>query len=428
MALPRFFGVDRRRSGRLVISVRLVAGVAAASLMLAACTNPSSSVPAPSRTSAAASSAGLALPVNGSSGALSTTVVSSVSQPLSGVGSTAISPSAAVSSPSQGVRTAQSGSPSAPAGGLAVNSQAAALQGQYETVLRKVLPSIVQITTSVGLGSGVVFDTHGDIVTNDHVVGTATTFQVQLANSPHAVTATLVGSYPTDDLAVIKINATAGLTPASFGQSSQLQVGQIVLAMGNPLGLTSSVTNGIVSALGRTLTEPTSADSPGATLPNSIQTSASINPGNSGGALVDLQGQVIGIPTLAATDAQIGGAAAGIGFAIPSDTVKSIAGQLISTGTVTNSGRAALGVAVQGITDNQGNDAGVSIASVQAGKAAAVAGLKAGDVITKLDGQPVTSPADLAGILAGLKIGQMVPVVVSRNGSDQTIRVSLGQL
>jgi len=322
----------------------------------------------------------------------------------------------------------QSNTPSASAGALEANSQAAGLQNQYETVIKKVLPSIVQITTPVGLGSGVVYDTRGDIVTNDHVVGNATTFQVQLSSSSHAVTATLVGSYPTDDLAVIKISSTAGAKPATFGRSRQLQVGQIVLAMGNPLGLTSSVTNGIVSALGRTLTEPTSADSPGATLPNSIQTSAAINPGNSGGALVDLQGQVIGIPTLAATDAQIGGAAAGIGFAIPSDTVRSIADQLISTGKVTNSGRAALGVKVQGITDTQGNNAGVAIASVEAGKAAATAGLEAGDVITELDGQSVTSTSDLASILAGLKVGQVVPVVVSRSGSIQTIKVTLGQL
>jgi putative serine protease PepD len=365
--------------------------VAATSLVLAACTNSSSSAPPPSGTSVSVGSSGIA-------------------------------------SPTQGDVTVPSNTPSASSGSLAVNSQSAGLQGQYERVIKKVLPSIVQITTSVGLGSGVVYDNRGDIVTNDHVVGAATTFQVQLANSPHAVTATLVGTYPTDDLAVIKINAMAGLTPASFGQSSQLQVGQIVLAMGNPLGLTSSVTNGIVSALGRTLTEPTSADSPGATLPNSIQTSASINPGNSGGALVDLQGQVVGIPTLAATDAQIGGAAAGIGFAIPSDTVKSIAGQLITSGSVTNSGRAALGVAVQGITDAQGNNAGVGIVSVVVGKAAATAGLKAGDIILELEGQPVSSPSDLATILAGLKIGQIVPVVISRNGSNQTFRVTLGQL
>ncbi|MGI8415132.1 MAG: S1C family serine protease [Nakamurella sp.] len=335
-------------------------------------------------------------------------------------------------SPSPGVAPAQPKTRSAPttsaSGALGVNSQAAGLQDQYETVIKRVLPSIVQITTSAGLGSGVVYDTKGDIVTNDHVVGTATTFQVQLANSSHTVTANLVGSYPTDDLAVIRISPTASLKPASFGRSSQLRVGQIVLAMGNPLGLTSSVTNGIVSALGRTLTEPTSADSPGATLPNSIQTSANINPGNRGGALVDLQGQVVGLPTLAATDAQIGGAAAGIGFAIPSDTVRSIAGQLISSGKVTSSGRAALGVRVQGITDNQGDNAGVAVASVEAGKAAARAGLKTGDIITELDGQPVTSTSELASILAGLKIGQIVPVVVSRNGSDLTIRVTLGQL
>lgn len=335
---------------------------------------------------------------------------------------------------SAGAVTAQSMSTSpstgAPAssGALAVDPQAAGLQDQYETVIRTVLPSIVQITTSVGLGSGVVYDTKGDIVTNDHVVGSATTFQVQLANSPHPVTATLVASYPTDDLAVIRLSSPAGVKPAVFGRSSQLHVGQIVLAMGNPLGLTSSVTNGIVSALGRTLTEPTSADSPGATLPNSIQTSASINPGNSGGALVDLQGQVIGIPTLAATDAQIGGAAGGIGFAIPSDTVRSIADQLIATGKVTNSGRAALGIRVQGITDNQGNDVGVAIAAVEAGKAAAKAGLKAGDIITELDGRPITSTSELASLLAGLPIGKIVPVVVVREGSHLTIRVTLGEL
>lgn len=380
----------QRKPGRAVTSARLVAVVAVGSMLLSACTSSSSSSPP-----------------------------SSVA---------AVSSSASASSHFQDVGTAQLDPPTASTGALGVNSEAAGLQGQYEMVIKKVLPSIVQITTSVGLGSGVVFDNRGDIVTNDHVVGAATTFQVQLANTPHPVTATLVGTYPTDDLAVIKINAMAGLTPASFGRSSQLQVGQIVLAMGNPLGLTSSVTNGIVSALGRTLTEPTSADSPGATLPNSIQTSASINPGNSGGALVNLQGQVVGIPTLAATDAQIGGAAAGIGFAIPSDTVKSIAGQLITSGTVTNSGRAALGVAVQGITDSQGNNSGVGIASVAAGKAAAAAGLKAGDIITEIDGLTVTSPADLATILAGLKVGQMVPVVISRNGSNQTVTVTLGQL
>jgi S1-C subfamily serine protease len=166
--------------------------------------------------------------------------------------------------------------------------------------------------------------------------------------------ATPVGSFAADDVAVLHITAT-GLTPASF-----------VLAIGNPLGLQSSVTEGIVSALGRTVNEDN-----GVALPNVVQTSAAINPGNSGGALVNLQGQIIGIPTLAATDPQLGGGAApGIGFAIPSNIVRNIATQLINQGTVTLSNRASLGV--QGGTISSG---GVLVGQVQPGGPAAQAGI-----------------------------------------------------
>ena len=144
--------------------------------------------------------------------------------------------------------------------------------------------------------------------------------------------ARLTGSYPADDLAVIQVTGAAHLVPARFADSSKLQVGDIVLAMGNPLGLASSVTDGIM-AVGRTVSEPQEAGSPGATLPDVIQTSAAINPGNSGGALADLAGQVVGIPTLAAADQQLGGAAPGIGFAIPSSIVTDIAGQIIRPAT-----------------------------------------------------------------------------------------------
>ena len=163
-----------------------------------------------------------------------------------------------------------------------------------------------------------------------------------------------------DDLAVIRVQSGAGsLHPASFGRSASVRVGEIVLAMGNPLGLTGTVTDGIVSATGRTVSEGQGSS---AVLISAIQTSAAINPGNSGGALVNLAGQVIGIPTLAAADPQLGGAAAGIGFAIPSDTVTSIAGQLIATGKVTNSGRASLGITAQTVADASGQPAGVGIA------------------------------------------------------------------
>jgi len=197
---------------------------------------------------------------------------------------------------------AAAGSAASGSGSATGSSQLQALQDGYAGLVRRTLPSVVEIRTSSGLGSGVVFDDQGDVVTNAHVVGTDNRFDVVVAGSSQALPATLVGSYAPDDLAVIKVNGAKGLRPASFADSSKLQVGDIVLAMGSPLGLSGSVTNGIISALGRTVSEPTGPHSPGATLAGAIQTSAPINPGNSGGALVDASGQVVGLPTLAAID------------------------------------------------------------------------------------------------------------------------------
>jgi S1-C subfamily serine protease len=174
------------------------------------------------------------------------------------------------------------------------------------------------------LGSGIVYDSRGDVVTNAHVVGTATKVTVRLSDgSTHP--ATLVGAAKGNDLAVVRLSGLAP-RPATFADSSKLQVGDIALAIGNPLGLASSVSQGIVSSTGRTVSEGN-----GVTLNSAIQTSAAINPGNSGGALVNLSDQVIGIPTLAAIDTQIGNSAApGIGFAIDSNTVRRVANQLIA--------------------------------------------------------------------------------------------------
>ena len=305
----------------------------------------------------------------------------------------------------------------------------AALQQDYVSAIHRVLPSVVEIKTASGLGSGVVYDTAGHIVTNAHVVGTATSFQVVLAGSAAPLPARLVGSYPPDDLAVIKVTGAADLVPAHFADSSKLQVGDIVLAMGNPLGLASSVTDGIISAVGRTVSEPQQPGSPGATLPDVIQTSAAINPGNSGGALVNLADQVVGIPTLAATDQQLGGAAPGIGFAIPSNIVTDIAGQIIKTGHVTNSHRAALGVRVQTVTAPDGQPAGVSIATVTPSGPAAKAGLQSGDVITKVNQTATPDTETLAAVLAGLRPGQQVSLTVTKaNGSTATVHLTLGQL
>jgi putative serine protease PepD len=225
-----------------------------------------------------------------------------------------------------------SGSPAASAtptaSALSSPAIASALQMDFVAVVGRVSPSVVVIETKTGLGSGVVFNSSGDIVTNAHVVDGSTTFTVTLAGG-RKLAGTLVGTYPSGDVAVIHVPAT-GLQPATFGDSSKLVVGDIVLAVGNPLGLQSSVTEGIVSALDRSVSESATV-----TLPDVIQTSAAINPGNSGGALVDLAGDVVGIPTLSALDPQLGDTAApGIGFAIPSNAVVDIAGQLIANGRV----------------------------------------------------------------------------------------------
>jgi S1-C subfamily serine protease len=306
-------------------------------------------------------------------------------------------------------------------------ASAATLQRAYVRVVRGVLPSVVEIKTSSGLGSGVIFDNAGHIVTNAHVVGTSKTFTVVLSGSSMPLHATLVDSYPPDDLAVIKLTGSHHLVPAKFADSSKLQVGDVVLAMGNPLGFASSVTDGIVSATGRVVSEPQGEGSPGATLPDAIQTSAPINPGNSGGALVNLSEQVVGIPTLAASDPQLGGAAAGIGFAIPSNIVTNIAGQIIKSGRVTNSHRAALGVRVRTVTGASGQPVGAGIVSVLAGSGAAE--LRAGEVITAVGQSATPDTETLAAVLVRLRPGQRVPVtVLKHDGSKATVQVTLGQL
>ncbi|GAA3412290.1 S1C family serine protease [Streptosporangium vulgare] len=305
-----------------------------------------------------------------------------------------------------------------------------ALEDAYERTIAKVLPSIVQITTADGLGSGIVYDTAGHIITNAHVVGAGKSFKVTLANGGTSRTASLVNSFELGDLAVIMVDDPTGLKPAVFGDSSKLKVGEIVLAMGNPLGLSGSVTDGIISALGRTVTEPGGESSPGATISGAIQTSAPINPGNSGGALVNLRGEVVGVPTLTAVNPELGNAQApGIGFAIPANTVKDVATQIIRDGRVTNTRRAALGVVVRTVIDMNGQPAGVSVVRVQRNSGAERAGLKAGDLIVSVDGMPTPSTQELASVLAQLKPGQDAKVEILRpDGSTTPVVVPLEEL
>jgi putative serine protease PepD len=304
----------------------------------------------------------------------------------------------------------------------------APLQDSYESVVRAVLPSVVEITTSDSTGSGVVYNSDGDIVTNAHVVGDAKSVEVLPASGKGALPARVVGEFKPDDLAVIRVTKDASeLKAATFANSNDASIGQIVLAMGNPLGLTDSVTQGIISATGRTVS---ASDEGGgsSTITSAIQTSAAINPGNSGGALVALNDDVIGIPTLAARLPDEGGAAPGIGFAIPSNTVTNIAGQLIKYGKVKNSGRASLDISAQTAANSTGQNAGVSIVDVTTGGAAADAGLRPGDIIQEVDGTATQSTQALDGVLASLEPGQKVPVKVSRNGAVSTVTVTLGSL
>jgi S1-C subfamily serine protease len=303
-------------------------------------------------------------------------------------------------------------------GTTTASSSSFKLQSEYVKLVQDVGPSIVMVETSVGLGSGIIYDTKGDIVTNNHVVAGSQQFLV-ITSTGKQYPATLVGTFAPDDLAVVHVNAS-GLQPATFGNSSALQIGDIVMAIGNPLGLQSTVTQGIVSAMRTAVPEGN-----GVTLPTVIQTTAAINPGNSGGALINLNEQVVGIPTLAATDPQLGGGAApGIGFAIPSNTITLIAKQLVTSGSVTNSGRAALGAQVA----NTGGH-GALVSTVKSGGPADLAGIKIGDIITAVGGQSVTGVQALADVLITLKSGQQVSVnLVHTDGTTGAVSVTLTEL
>jgi putative serine protease PepD len=342
----------------------------------------------------------------------------------------ALAPTSGCQAPER--RTPHTGDTSG-AGAEAAPFAAEDLQNAYERVIRDVLPSVVQIQSGKGLGSGIVYDDRGHVVTNAHVVGKGKTFRVTSASSGGTLTAKVVFAFPDQDLAVIKLDRMpGGLRPASFGNSSTVRVGQIVLAMGSPLGLASSVTQGIVSATGRTVTEGGSSSTQGgsgATIVDMVQTSAAINPGNSGGALVGLDGKVIGIPTLAAVDPDLNGSAApGIGFAIPSHTVTTVANQIIRNGKVTNSGRAALGVTVRTVIGRNFQPEGVSVVQVKKHDAADNAGIKPGDVIIRLDKTKITSVTSLTEALGHHKPNDTVQVTLVRDGKQRTVQVTLSSM
>jgi len=315
-----------------------------------------------------------------------------------------------------------------------VSDRTPAPAGSVQEVAAKVLPSTVSILASSqngsGEGSGVILTDDGMILTNNHVVAGATELQVRF-NDGTTASATVVGTDSTDDLAVIKADGVSGLTPATLGNSADLQVGQPVVAIGSPLGLSATVTSGIVSALNRpvrTAAEETASGQGQATVMNAVQTDAAINPGNSGGALVDMNGAVIGINSaIASLSESSDGSQAGsigVGFAIPVDQAKRIAQEIINTGQATH---AVLGASVGDAADaNSQIPTGAQVAEVVAGSGAEAAGLEKGDVITKIGDLNVESADALIAAVRAATPNGSTSITYTRNGQSETVDVTLG--
>jgi len=310
-------------------------------------------------------------------------------------------------------------------------------------IAQAVQPSVVSIEIRTaaggGEGSGVVLSEDGLILTNNHVVeaggqgGPGSQVTVKFSDGKSA-SAKIVGTDPATDLAVIKAEGVSGLTKASLGDSDRLKVGDSVLAIGSPLGLSGSVTAGIVSALNRTLTvggdqgrqqlpPGWGRQQPGGgaatTIGGAIQTDAAINPGNSGGALVNAAGEVVGINTAIATNG--GEGSIGVGFAIPITTANQVAQQLIENGKVSH---AFLGVSM---TDATGDAGGALVGQVTEGSPAAEAGIRQGDLITKINDTAVDEAATVVGAVRGFKPGQQVSITYVRDGRPHTVTVTLAE-
>ena len=327
-------------------------------------------------------------------------------------------------------------------------------------IYRRSAPGVVQITTSLSgksgtdpffgtpfsqpsqqaLGSGFVLDKAGHIVTNYHVVQGATKIEVSFSNQT-SHSATIVGSDPSTDLAVLKVDAPVrALTPLPLGNSDDVQVGDQVVAIGNPFGLDRTATAGIISAIQRRITAPN-----GFSIDHALQTDAPINHGNSGGPLLDAHGQVIGVNSQIETGGNATAGNVGIGFAVPATTVKNVVAQILSTGKVEH---AYLGVTVQDIDPNLAQvfhlpvKSGVLVETVQAGSGAAKAGVKGGtrqatvagetyqmggDVIVAVNGSSITSSGALRDLVAGRRPGDKLTLTLYRGTKKITVAATLGR-
>lgn len=326
------------------------------------------------------------------------------------------------------------GAASAPA--VTLTSSTTSLQQSVENVAKAVEPSVVKITSTStsgeAVGSGDILTANGYIVTNDHVVAGYTSYTVTLSNGKSYL-ATLVGQDAQDDLAVLKINAT-GLTPIAFASSSQVTVGEFVVAVGNPLDLQESATLGTVSALNGSASEAPSG--PAGELTGLIQTTATIAPGNSGGTLVNLQGQLIGIPTLEETNPDTN-SASGIGYAISASRIEYVASQLIQSGKLHSSGQGFLGIQGEDVTPQIAAQGGLSATSgvlvtgftndTAEQSPAQQAEFQSGDVITAVNGQTVSNNSDLAAAIESQTPGTKVTLTVERGSSQLTVTLALGE-
>jgi len=296
----------------------------------------------------------------------------------------------------------------------------------------QVVPSVVTIAASGpgggGTGSGEVIRPDGYILTNNHVisVGAASGGSVEvLFADGHTEPAVITGRDPQTDLAVLKVQTSHQLKVISLGSSSSVKVGQPVVAIGAPLGLSGTVTSGIVSALDRTVQVPGENDRL-ALLVSALQTDASINPGNSGGALVNCESQLVGVPTAGATVPNSAGGSIGLGFAIPVDLAKSIADEIIATGRVTHAFFGLQAVPIPPAAAEQaGLPEGLFVQAVTPNGPAAAAGLRPEDVITKIDGEPATSSIQLQELTLTKKPGDTVSIEYTRDGQSATTTVTL---
>jgi S1-C subfamily serine protease len=306
-------------------------------------------------------------------------------------------------------------------------------------LINKALPSIVSIDVKgegeEDQGTGMVITKNGLVVTNNHVIAAAVnggTITVTRTGSTKSLPATLIGTNPIDDVALIRIDNVSGLKPVTFGNSNDLVVGDAVVAIGNALGLaagTPTVTSGIVSALGRTVTA--GSENSSETLDNMIQTDAAINPGNSGGPLLDSSGDVIGMNTAVAGTLPDGTSAQNIGFAIPDATIEALLKQLEAGESVVNHG-AFIGVEITSMTPSLQQEYGFTVStgavvmSVISGTGAAAAGVKQGDIIIGINKTSIGSAQDVGSVISALRPGDIITLHIVRGKRHITISVTLG--